>query len=186
MTKKYIFGYGSLVSKEDIKRDLLRDPGEMHLARLDGWIRDWGISIHNATADRHYEFEGQKGQPEYVSILNIRKPSEGEKPTCPNGVLYEVTDQDISRMDNREKHYRRQDISVDIVGAPEGIVYAYVGLDKFRKTSNKSGGNIVPLSYLTLVTGAFQTLGVEQLKLFNETTLSPNVPVLPTTHHLTR
>lgn len=179
--RKYIFGYGSLVSRKSIKHTIGRDPGKLCIVELNGWVRDWGVVLDNLATIRRFELQPSRETPHYVAALNIRKPKENESPTNPNGVLFEVTDEDIAKMDNREDHYIRVDITTDIaeVAGFDERIYAYVGKEEFYAKENDKRNIILPGSYLKLVESNFDKEG---LKKFRETTISAPYPVLDTVH----
>lgn len=180
--KKYIFGYGSLVSAQDIERTLGHPPESLEQVTLTGWVRDWGIILNNSTTNRHYETLPERKVPSFVAILNIHKPRNGERETNPNGVLFPVTDQEMQKMDERESHYRRIEITEGLTYKPDGKVYTYVGLSKYLETPSLRLKTIVPKSYRELVEASFSSFGEESLARFRATTVSSNVPEIPTIH----
>lgn len=181
LKKKYIFGYGSLVSRKSIKHTIGRDPGELRAVELKGWVRDWGIVLDNLATIRRFELQPSGKIPHYVVALNIRKPRGDESPTNPNGILFEVTDKDIAKMDEREDHYVRVDITADIAAAANigGRIYAYVGKEEFYDKENDKREIIVPASYLKLIEGNFDAEGLKQ---FRKTTIPAQYPALDTIH----
>ena len=177
--KSYIFGYGSLVSRDSIAHTLKRDPGKLYPATLKGWLRDWSIVLDNATTIRRFELLPDRTVPKYVVALNIRKPNADEKATNPSGVLFEVSDEDIKNMDERENHYIRTDVTEDVSMDVKGRIYAYVGLTKFE-TLDQCKEAILPLSYLHLVEQGFNSMG--DADNFRQTTIFPDVVSKDTLH----
>lgn len=179
--KKYIFGYGSLISKKSIVHTIKKDPGILYPVVLKGWIRDWSIVLDNSTTIRRFELLPDHTIPPCVAALNIRRPKKGEVATNPNGVLFEVNDEDIKRMDEREEHYIREDVTQDIVGLYEvgARVYAYVGKKGFCVSENDKRKVILPKSYLKLIEDNFNK---EELEHFKRTTKATQHPIMNTIH----
>jgi len=180
--KNYIFGYGSLVSRESIQETLKHEPGPLHPATLKGWLRDWGIVLDNSSTIRRFELLPDRSVPRYVVALNVRKPRAGETATNPNGVLFEVSDQDIKNMDERENHYERINVTNDIDTDAVGNIYVYVGLEKYETLEECKDEVILPLSYLRLVERGFNSIGDTNAELFRRTTAFPDIESKETLH----
>ncbi len=180
--KKYIFGYGSLVSKNSIQQTIGRQPNTLHPAKLKGWVRDWRVILDNSTTTRRFELIPNHEIPKYVAALNIRKSGKNEQATNPNGVLFAVNDSELWQMDEREKHYHRVDITDDVLGLVPGKVFAYVGKDEFIAPPNDTRKIILPKSYLRLVQDNFELLGKDELTYFKQSTHWPDYSILPTIH----
>lgn len=180
--KQFIFGYGSLVSAKDIERTLGHPPETLELSTLRGWVRDWSIILDNSTTTRRYETLPKREVPNFVAILNIRIPRVGELATNPNGVLFPVSDTEMQKMDDREKHYSRIEITEHLTYKPDGKVYAYVGLPKYMETPALRLKAILPKSYRDLVENGFSSFGNNSLEKFRESTVASDVPVIATIH----
>lgn len=160
MSKQYVFGYGSLASPEDAARTLGRLPSFIYPVSLHGWIRDWSVVIQNDTAaHRSVTLPDGMVAPGSIVVLNVRRPALNERATNPNGVLIEVTEADLRKLDARETHYDRHDVTADIVGGPAGIIYTYVGKDHFLLAQNTFAQAVIPADYSELVAQAFLGLG---------------------------
>ena len=182
MAQNYIFGYGSLVSAQDVERTLGHPPQSLIPTTLNGWVRDWSIILDNTTTTRRYETLPERTVPHFVAILNIHQPRSGENATNPNGVLFPVSDEEMSKMDSREKHYHRIDVTADIIDKPDGKVYTYVGMDEFLETPALRQQAVLPKSYLDLVEQGFQTFGQDSLNRFRASTIKSEAPIQPTIH----
>ena len=159
-SKHYIFGYGSLVSADDVARTIGRVPPLIHPVTLKGWIREWGVVIDNTkAAHRCVRLTDGRIAPGYIAVLNVRLPAPGERPTDPNGVLFEVTEAELKKMDERETHYKRLVVSTSVVNKPTGIIYAYTGHDRFLLTGIDSPDIVIPGAYHDLVEQGFASLG---------------------------
>lgn len=174
--KKYIFGYGSLVSAKDAGRTLGRQVKSVRNATLRGWIRDWSTVVDNRGLHKHYALSDSGKTISYVCALNVCKPKSNVIATNPNGVLIEVSDSEIKKMDKRETSYMRKNVTEDIVGKPENsTIYTYVCLPSHYKKYNKHP--ILPSSYLDLVIKSFKSIGPKSYSDFIKTTRSSKIPV---------
>jgi len=180
--KQYIFGYGSLVSAKDIERTLSHPPASLEQTTLMGWVRDWSLILDNTTTTRRYETVPKGKVPNFVVALNIHTPVDREQATNPNGLLFPVTDEEIRKMDQRETHYYRVEVTQQITYKPDGKVYAYVGLSEHLGTPGLRSKAILPNSYRKLVEAGFSTFGKDSLEKFKRSTLASNVPEIPTIH----
>lgn len=169
MKQKYIFGYGSLVSKSDAARTLGHPVNSTKLATLKGWVRDWGAVIDNNPSHKHFKLTKSHKIPREVLALNIHRPKNDEKPLNPNGVLIKVNDLELSKMDKREVNYKRVNVTNDVVGKPEdSIIYTYVCLPEHLDKSNKHP--IIPSSYLHVVLESFRAISPKALYEYIKTT----------------
>ena len=179
---KYVFGYGSLVSTKDVARTLGREPVLIHPVELKGWVRDWGVVIDNTiAAHRCVRLPDGSVAPGYIAVLNVRRPLPGERPTHPNGVLFEVTDDELKKLDDREKCYERLDVTAYVVNAPTGTVYVYSGLDK-HLIANHDGPDgsavVIPGAYAELVKRGFAELSPDMHQAYLKSTLSSRLSVV--------
>lgn len=160
-SKTYIFGYGSLVCPDDIAVTLGHPVDVIQPVTLQGWIRDWSVVVDNRLSrPRYYQLVDDNSIPDYVVALNVRRPTEDEVATNPNGVLFEVTEADLLLLDARESHYARVDVTEDITGRPvKSVVYAYTGLHEHIHHVHDKRFIIVPGSYSNLVVNGFERLG---------------------------
>jgi len=108
--KNYIFGYGSLISKENRKRTGIT--GSSFLVRIKGYKRSWNVLISK----------------EKTIALGLEK---NNKSTC-NGVIFEVPYEEISLFDKREGNsYQRMQIFLDKIiflgeKIKEGNIWVYL------------------------------------------------------------
>lgn len=179
--KTYIFGYGSLVNPEDAAQTLGHTVKLIYPVKLRGWIRDWSVVVDNTATLRKFTLTDTDGIPNYVIALNVRKREGNELPSDPNGVLIEVTEQDLEMLDGRESHYERVDVTKDISTAVDGKVYTYTGLKSYMYAQNYAAASevILPESYMSLVETSFASLGPEMLKQYRTSTLVTTLPIRP-------
>ena len=176
--KQYIFGYGSLVSVKDVARTLGRTPRFIYPAALKGWIREWGVVINNTeTFNRCIRLADGSPAPGYIAVLNVRRPAAGERATHPNGVLFEVTEAELEKMDHRETHYTRLDVTSDVVNKPTGRVYVYTGNDRFLISRAAEAAIVIPGDYHDLVRQGFGSLSQTMLDEYLKSTLPSDLTI---------
>jgi Gamma-glutamyl cyclotransferase, AIG2-like len=166
-SKLGLFGYGSLVLPESASMTLGRPVPEGRPARLCEWKRRWSQGRDNLTCEKTFELaDGHR--PEWVLGLNVER---GEDPAGPvNGVVIEVTEAELDRLDVREIRYDRVDVSglVDGQRLPERIV-TYTAKDwHFRPEPPDDA--VILATYANAVEAAFEALGDGELEAFLATT----------------
>jgi hypothetical protein len=118
----FLLAYGSLVA------DL---PGEPLKRPVDGMARRWNVAMDNRVDLPSYKFfvdaNTGKRHEGHVAFLNL---VDDEASTL-NGLLFEVDDDAIEALDDRERNYERIDVT-ERVADPPGEVMAYVGTTEAR------------------------------------------------------
>lgn len=146
-----VFGYGSLVN------DRTHDYGDLRPARLKGWRRVWRPSSVRPVAFLSAEPAAD------VSI---------------DGLLGTVPEADYAALDERERAYRRRDVSEATVhDGPPGPVLIY----EVEEANHAPEGTVQPilLSYLEVVVeGYLSHFGPEGVVDFASTTEGWSLPVL--------
>ena len=98
-----------------------RPVGELRPARLHDWRRRFSQRRDNLTCEKTFECDGG-WRPEWILGLNVE---EGEDEAGPvNGVVIELTEAELDRLDIREIRYDRVDVTGSVEGEdlPERIV----------------------------------------------------------------
>ncbi len=114
MSRLAVFGYASLVSPESAAQTLGRPVDGAIPARLEGWARGWTLGREQAKSEK--TFARPDGTvPRFCLGLNL--DADADAP-APNGVLIELTEEELDRLDIREIRYRRVDVT-DAFIAPE-------------------------------------------------------------------
>ena len=168
MSRVAVFGYASLVSPESAAQTLGRPVIDPVPARLSGWARGWTLGREQARSEK--TFARPDGRvPRFCLGLNL-DPAPGA--AAPNGVLIEVTEAELDRLDIREIRYRRVEVT-GAISADEGVpfdrVIAYVAkLEHHHPTPPDDA--IVVCTYPAAIEAAFDRLGPGQLDLFRQTT----------------
>ena len=189
MSKLAVFGYASLVSRTSASETLSRPVGLCPVARLEGWRRRWSLRRDNHSAEKTFARADDRSLPTYMLGLNI-EPG-GEPGEAPNGVLIELSEAELARLDIREIRYRQVDVTRSIVlinpgdepgrEAPAALpfdrVVAYTAKpDHFAP--RPPDGAVILAPYADTIEGAFAELGEHQRRLYLETTGPPPVEVI--------
>lgn len=175
-----MFGYGSLVSRASIAETLGHEAPAPIPARLAGWRRRW--SIYRVNAAHEKTFERVDGEPfEHVVGLNAERVPDAPESDWPNGVLIELTDKELERLDRREVRYDRveMDPAAAETAEPHGFDRVYVFTAKaghFAETTPP--GSIIIASYVEACKAAFDELGPGAWERFLATTGEFPAPVV--------
>jgi cation transport regulator ChaC len=163
-----IFAYGSLASLASAERTLGRPVEHAAAARLPGWRRRWSTVRDNLAAEKTFARPDDGTLPPFCLGLNL----EPAAAPAPNGVLVEVTEAELERLDRRELRYRRVEVSREVATADahpfEGVVTFVARVENFAPSP--PAGAVILAPYVRAVEAAFDALGPGQLDLFRETT----------------
>jgi hypothetical protein len=147
------------------------------VARLTGWARGWTLGREQATSEKTFaRLDGSV--PTFCLGLNIDRD---ESAPAPNGVLIELTEPGLERLDLREIRYLREDVTDQITvtsGDAAGIdtIYAYRARPE-RHHPSPPDDAIIVATYPATIEAAFDALGPEQLAIYRQTTAPPPVEV---------
>ena len=176
-----VFGYASLVSAESAAQTLGRPVEFAAVARLAGWARGWTLGREQATSEKTFaRLDGTV--PAYSLGLNIDRD---ESAAAPNGVLIELSEAELDRLDLREIRYLREDVTDAITvtdGDADGLdtVYAYRARPE-RHHPTPPDDAIIIATYPATIEAAFAALGSEELAVYRATTAPPPVEVVAAT-----
>jgi cation transport regulator ChaC len=162
-----LFGYGSLVLSESATMTLGRPPGLIRPVRLRGWKRRFSQRRDNLTCEKTFECTDGR-RPEWVLGLNVE---EGDDPAGPvNGVVIEITEPELDRLDIREIRYDRVDVTglIDGDGLPDRIV-TYKAKD-FHFAPEPPDDAVILATYAAAVERGFELLGPAELDHYLRTT----------------
>ena len=176
-----LFAYGSLVHPESAAMTLGRSPIAVTSARLKGWSRRFSSRRDNLHSEKTFaQLDGSV--PEWILSLNIEPDPASER--GPNGVLIEIDEDDLARLDRRELRYERADVTGDIkVDSPAESfdrVLAYVARPE-NLALETPRGSVVLRRYVDAVEGAFSHLGADALAVYFATTELPAVEIVEAT-----
>jgi cation transport regulator ChaC len=173
-----LFAYGSLVSVPSAERTLGRPVECGPVVRLRGWRRRWSQVRDNRATEKTFAHAQTGAVPPHCLGLNLER---AEADAGPNGVLIEVTVEELERLDRREIRYRRLDVTAaagtDAAASRfERVITFTARPENFAATPPP--GAVILAPYLRAVEAAFGALGGDQLKVFAETTGEPPVEVI--------
>ena len=184
MSGTWVFGYGSLVAPESMARTLRRavDPvAGWRVARLDGFGRRWNYG--SIVLRGHWHHDGTDVRDGQIVSLGL---TESSAEWC-NGTAVRVDDDELARLDWRERDYQRTDVTdlVTVEGAPvDGRVVTYVprrsAVERYE-AGRDAGRAAVRREYWDLVHDAFARLGHHHLAQLVDHTPVPDVPVVEVT-----
>jgi len=179
-----VFGYASLVSPASAAETLGRPVEIAAVARLHGHVGGWTVGRDNPATEKPFaRLDGTL--PRHCLGLNVDPADDGDPP---NGVLVEVTEAELNRLDIRELRFHRTDVTdaIEVVSTTTGDPLAFDGVFTYRARPENHFPEppedaIVIAAYPRLVEAAFTALGPEQLNLYRETTAPPPAPVTEAT-----
>ena len=170
MSRVGLFGYGSLVLRESASMTLGRLIGELRPARLHDWRRRFSQRRDNLTCEKTFECEGG-WRPEWILGLNVE---EGEAEAGPvNGVVIELTEAELYRLDIREIRYGRVEVTGSVQGEdlPDRIVTYKAKAFHFAPEPPKD--SVILATYAAAVEEGFEALGSGELEHYLATTPYP-------------
>jgi gamma-glutamylcyclotransferase (GGCT)/AIG2-like uncharacterized protein YtfP len=166
---EHVFAYGSLAADAD-----------GHPCDLRGHRRVWGVAMDNRETVPGYKlYRRPDGSRPGVAVafLDVERAPDDHV----NGVCVPVDAARLAEFDERERNYRRVDVTHAVVGAPPGRVWAYVGHTAGRgrlERARVAGRAVVDRRYVHAVEAAFARLGAHALEHFRATTVPHGLPEL--------
>ncbi len=167
MTSLGVFGYGSLVLPESVEMTLRRPVGAPHRAALHGWRRRFSQARDNLTCEKTFECE-DGSRPEWILGLNVEDGEDDAGPV--NGVVIEVTEAELDRLDIREIRYDRVDVTELVEGENlPATVVTYVAKD-YHFAPEPPEDAVILATYATAIEQGFDALGSGELDHYLRTT----------------
>ena len=157
-----VFGYASLVSAESSSRTLGREvPWPMRPARLRGWRRRWSQARDNHRSEKTFALP-DGDVPDYCLGLNVEQGEDGAGPV--NGVLIELSEEELARLDIREIRYDRVDVTelIEAEGPLPDLVITYRAKEA-NFAPQPPPGTVILDNYASTVEAAFEALGPGEL-----------------------
>ena len=196
MTRLGLFAYGSLAGAASAAMTLDRPVETAQTATLTGWARGWTVCRDNLGSEKTFA-RADGSLPRFCLGLGVEPDRDA---AAPNGVLIEVTQSELARLDLRELRYRRVEVTGAVTAehdagrraartsghpAPEtamGTVAAFDHVFAYRprpehRCPGPPADAIVVAAYVRAVEASFAALGAEQLARFRATTAPPPVEV---------
>jgi cation transport regulator ChaC len=161
-----VFGYGSLVLPKSIEMTLKRSVGMRH-AQLHGWRRRFSQARDNLTCEKTFELDGGR-RPEWILGLNVERGEDDAGPV--NGVVIELADNDLDRLDIREIRYDRVDVTELVEGAdlPDRVITYSAKADHFAPDPPEDA--VILDTYASAIELGFDSLGPGELDRYIHTT----------------
>jgi cation transport regulator ChaC len=162
-----VFGYGSLALPESIEMTLGRPVGMNGPARLHGWRRRFSQARDNLTCEKTFECADGR-RPEWILGLNVERGEDEAGPV--NGVVVEVADAELDRLDIREIRYDRVDVTELVAGGnlPARIITYTAKADHFAPEPPEDA--VILTTYANAIEQAFDSLGPGELDHYIRTT----------------
>jgi hypothetical protein len=177
--QELVFGYGSLVF--DLSFAPTREPAaEGFVCDLVGFRRGWDIAMDNAVTIPGYKY--------YVDARSRRRPDVcvtfinlyPDRNAAVNGVAVPMSEEELLRLDERERNYERVEVTDGIRPPPTGRVWTYRGDEEAReryRRASASGGAVVSREYYAAVLASFRELGDAEMERFWRSTDQPACPL---------
>jgi cation transport regulator ChaC len=165
-----LFGYGSLVLPESASMTLGRPAGELRPVRLHDWRRRFSQRRDNLTCEKTFECDGG-WRPEWVLGLNVE---EDEDPAGPvNGVVIELREAELDRLDIREIRYDRVDVTRSIEGDDLPVRIVTYTAKPYHFAPEPPDDAVILETYASAVELGFSKLGNGELEHYRVTTPYP-------------
>ena len=179
MNGTWVFGYGSLVSPVSLASTIGRpiEPHDVAVTHLVGYGRRWNYGSMHLRGDWHHD--GVTVRQGLVVSLGL-VVAVGEE--C-NGVAVRVSEDELAKLDWRERDYERTDVTDSIVADTTSFagdrVVTYVprpsAIERYERARDERRAAI-RRSYWNLVSEAFAELGGDHPERYAATP-APDVPV---------
>lgn len=174
VTRLGLFAYGSLVSPASAATTLGHPVAASGVVRLPGRRRRWSTRRDNLGSEKTFARSSDGTRPAHVLGLNLEPCDDDAE--APNGVVLEVSEADLERLDLREMRYVRFAIGAVPAGVDCDELYAYRAREQ-HFASRPPEDAIVIASYAGFVEAAFEALGEGERERYLETTGRPPVEV---------
>lgn len=173
MARLGLFAYGSLVSPDSAAHTLGRRVHSSAPCRLRGFARRWSTMRDNHSSEKTFARRSDGSLPAHILGLNLEPSDDPEE--APNGVVLELTEAELERLDVREMRYERFAVTEHVdLAANLDEVFAYRARPEHHAPAPPDDA-IVIASYASFVEAAFDALGPGQRDLYLRTT--PRLPV---------
>jgi len=177
--KNYIFGYGSLVNIEQLKKYLHKEDVFYTYTHLNNHQRVWNIAMDNSNTIQNYKYylnNNKERENIFVTFLNIQK----NRKSHINGILFEVDQTDLTKLDQRERNYNRINVTQDIQNKNiPGKIWTYIGTreaeERFQ-TGKKQQKSYINQNYINFVHESYKALGKDYFQDFLNSTKAQNLP----------
>ncbi len=184
-----MIAYGSLISLKSLEGTLgHKYEGPIRQVHLAGYEREWAcvrpfndpeaIAAGRPKIDAFLMSGAERVPVTGAAELNLYPKDQGRI----NGLLYMVTDEELARLDKRERGYRRADVTdkVEEFDFRGGKVFVYEGRPSPTNAARPEKGRYILIKeFLDMVTGACDAIGKDFREEFDSSTRPCAYPVVP-------
>ncbi|MGI8597013.1 MAG: gamma-glutamylcyclotransferase family protein [Thermoleophilaceae bacterium] len=174
-----VFGYGSLAAETDFLP--IRDPHPRGwVADLTGHRRVWGVAMDNSIAIPGYKryVDLETGDPPAVMVAFLDVVPDPD--AAVNGVLAPVTAESLDALDDRERNYRRVEVTDRVRPTAPARVWTFKGRPDARerlRSGLATSDAVISRGYLEAVETGFRRLGTGEWERYAASTEDPPCPV---------
>jgi len=162
----YLFGYGSLINPKSIKRTLGREIKAEDLieALIHDYVRKWQL------VDWVMFGENNLGRPIPAIFLDLMRQV-GAKT---NGILIPISEEELNKMDKRERNYDRVNVSNLIKPNMSEYIYTYFGKKEHTSPPKES---CVLIEYEKIIDEGFNFWSKAFKQHYYESSISHQFPL---------
>ncbi|MFG1890299.1 gamma-glutamylcyclotransferase family protein [Micromonospora sp. NPDC049051] len=170
-----VFVYGSMVSRDSMLKTLptLPEACGPSVGFLSGWARSWNTGSDPKDQPERV-WRGESGDVFEGTIASLGLvPKDGEE--CP-GALYRISVRDLALVDNRERDYKRINVTGLVRGPelnPTDTVFTYIPTEEAQQRLVRARANntaVLSTGYLRSVKEGFAALFPDSGNLYERTT----------------
>lgn len=175
-----VFGYGSLVARAGFTPRRRADP-RGRVCDLVGFRRRFGVAMDNMRTIPGYKYYVDAATGERPSVQVAFLDVSPDAGAAVNGLLFPVSDAELAALDERERSYRRVDVTDAVRPPPTRPTSVFVGSDSARRRFQAglaSGSLVVGRGYLRRVEASFEALGADEAVRYRTSTEPPPCPVV--------
>jgi cation transport regulator ChaC len=164
-SKIYVFGYGSLMNRRSIQKTVSREVSrdELQPAVLRDFVRKWDLVEWIKFVD----------DPSGSIVPAVFLDVASQPGRTVNGILLTLTEQELAKMDGREKNYDRVNVSPLVEPHVSRDVFTYIGKEIHTRPP---AGSCVPANYEALVLAGVHEWGPVFEAQYHQSTLPQDFP----------
>jgi cation transport regulator ChaC len=161
MNKIKIFGYGSLINENSLKKTI-KNYDLLFPAKLNGFIRVFNVYEYRKLTRKNID---------KISVLNVEK---SEFNDSINGICFEIDINDLDKLKNREKQYELFKVEICDFYNENNKYLAYVWRAKHFDAFDFQFNSKAQIEYLNICLEGCERFGKDFLNFFKKTTYIGN------------